>query len=51
MDKNEGAKGIGKSVIRNDDSTLPPTLTELGISLNLSSEAQALASLPGDGIR
>jgi hypothetical protein len=48
MDKNKGAKGIGKSVIHNDDSTIPPTLSELGVSLNLSSESQLLAKLPED---
>ena len=46
MEKNKGAMGIGKSVVRNDDRTQKPVLSDLGISKNLSSESQAIASLP-----
>ena len=48
MEKNKGLLKQGNNLpaISMDDSTIPPTLSELGISLNLSSEAQALAKLP-----
>jgi len=42
MEKNKGA---AINAIIKADSVMPPTLPELGISANLSSEAQALASL------
>jgi site-specific DNA-methyltransferase (adenine-specific) len=44
MDKNKGAQGIGTSAVSNNDRTL--RLEDIGVSKNLSSEAQALASLP-----
>lgn len=47
MDKNTGARGFGKSAIVRDDST-PPTLPELGISLDQSSRWQKLAAVPAE---
>jgi hypothetical protein len=41
---NSGAKGIGKSAVVADDRT--PTLADMGISKDLSSRAQKLASVP-----
>lgn len=45
-EKNTGAKGIGKSAVVADDRTL--TLSEVGISKDLSSRAQKLAAVPDE---
>ena len=47
MEKNKGAMGIGTSVVNQDDRT-PTTLAEIGITKNLSSEAQTLAQIEED---
>jgi len=44
MEKNKGAKGVGKSAVDGVDRT--PTLKELGITKDISSRAQTLASIP-----
>lgn len=44
--KNTGAMGVGKSALDTDERTQPPTLGELGISHDLSSRAQQIASIP-----
>ena len=41
MDKNKGAANAVDMINR-----VPPTLAEIGVSIELSSEAQALADLP-----
>jgi len=49
MEKNKGEKGQftgGQPCV--PPGEIPPTLKEMGISKNLSSEAQALASLPDE---
>ena len=44
-EKNQGAKGIGKSAVPDGNRTLPPTLEELGVTKKLSAEAQALHTI------
>lgn len=44
--RNPGAKGIGPIAVRAIDSNSPPSLPDLGISRNRSSQAQKLAALP-----
>lgn len=46
--KNTGAMGVGKSALDTAESTQPPTLGELGISHDLSSRAQQIASIPDE---
>ena len=48
MPKQHGARGVGKSGIPSDHSTLPPTLTEIGITAHQSSRWQKLAAVPDD---
>ena len=43
MEKNKGAAANAVSMV---DSVQPPTYVEIGISRNLASEAQVLATLP-----
>jgi hypothetical protein len=43
---NTGAMGIGKSAVGSDDRT--PTLADVGISKDLSSRSQQIASIPED---
>ena len=45
MEKNKGAQGIGKSVVKQDDRTQTPTYEEMGITYNLGAEAQELTNL------
>lgn len=47
MEKNVGAKGVGKSAVLKGDHT-PPTLKELGLDKKTSSVAQQLAALPAE---
>jgi hypothetical protein len=46
MDKNPGAKGIGKKVQSDGATTLPPRLSDLGISKDQSCQFQQLAAIP-----
>ena len=46
--KNTGAAGVGPIAVVSVDSNSPPTLGEMGISRDLSSRAQAIASIPED---
>jgi hypothetical protein len=49
MPKNEGAKGLGKSAVVDDNHT--PTLREIGVSKDQSARAQKLASIPEQEFR
>lgn len=43
---NTGAAGIGKSAVLGEDRTSSPTLSDIGVSKNLSSRSQLLAAVP-----
>jgi hypothetical protein len=43
---NTGAAGIGKSALPSEEGTPNPTLSDMGISHNLSSLSQILAGAP-----
>ena len=48
-ERNKGAQGIGKSAVVDKDYT--PTLAEMGITKNLSSQGQRLAATPHDRVQ